>query len=253
MAPTALVLLGDAIELRERPVGAALEQARPVLESIAAAIGDIEVILVPGNHDSRLAEPLLDRTLARGRAAHPRRHGRARPRPDRRGRRRPLPRPPADRLPGDLAPRGRLRHPRPLPRRPPAPAAGRVHRRGRGQPAGGRAPGSGRPAGLRAHPPPHIRTGLRRRPVAAPPPARAGARPLRSGLGTARRRPPRAQPRPPVESPRRPRRLPRRDRRRQPPAARRLRSRHQRRGDLPQRGRGGHRDWRAGSASTAAT
>lgn len=56
-----LVLLGDAIELRERPVGAALEQARPVLEGIAAAVGEIEVILVPGNHDARLAEPLLDR------------------------------------------------------------------------------------------------------------------------------------------------------------------------------------------------
>jgi UDP-2,3-diacylglucosamine pyrophosphatase LpxH len=55
-----LVLLGDAIELRERPVGAALEQARPVLEDLTAAIGDIEVILVPGNHDARLAEPLLD-------------------------------------------------------------------------------------------------------------------------------------------------------------------------------------------------
>src|ERR1700710_250225 len=56
-----LVLLGDAIELRERPVGAALEQARPVLEDLAAAVGEIEVILVPGNHDARLAEPLLDR------------------------------------------------------------------------------------------------------------------------------------------------------------------------------------------------
>jgi hypothetical protein len=56
-----LVLLGDALELRERPVGAALEQAHPVLEDLAAAVGDIEVILVPGNHDSRLAEPLLDR------------------------------------------------------------------------------------------------------------------------------------------------------------------------------------------------
>ena len=56
-----LVLLGDAIELRERPVGAALEQARPVLEALGAAVGDIEVVLVPGNHDARLAEPLLDR------------------------------------------------------------------------------------------------------------------------------------------------------------------------------------------------
>ena len=56
-----LVLLGDAIELRERPVGAALDHARPALEALAAAVGEIEVILVPGNHDARLAEPLLDR------------------------------------------------------------------------------------------------------------------------------------------------------------------------------------------------
>jgi hypothetical protein len=56
-----LVLLGDAIELRERPLGRALAQARPALEELGAAVGDIEVILVPGNHDSRLAEPLLDR------------------------------------------------------------------------------------------------------------------------------------------------------------------------------------------------
>jgi hypothetical protein len=56
-----LILLGDVLELRERPVGATLEQARPVLEDLGAAIGDIEVVLVPGNHDARLAEPLLDR------------------------------------------------------------------------------------------------------------------------------------------------------------------------------------------------
>src|SRR5882757_3394605 len=55
-----LVLLGDALELRELPVGAALEQARPALEDLGAAVGDIEVVLVPGNHDARLAEPLLD-------------------------------------------------------------------------------------------------------------------------------------------------------------------------------------------------
>jgi Calcineurin-like phosphoesterase len=56
-----LVLLGDVIELRERPIGAALAQARPALEDLGAAVGDIEVVLVPGNHDARLAEPLLDR------------------------------------------------------------------------------------------------------------------------------------------------------------------------------------------------
>src|ERR1700742_1439086 len=55
-----LGLLGDVIELRERPLGAALDLALPALAEIGAALGDAEVVLVPGNHDSRLAEPLLD-------------------------------------------------------------------------------------------------------------------------------------------------------------------------------------------------
>jgi hypothetical protein len=61
-----LVLLGDAIELRERPVGAALAEARPILEDLGAAVGAIEVVLVPGNHDARLAEALLDRLSIEG-------------------------------------------------------------------------------------------------------------------------------------------------------------------------------------------
>src|ERR1700761_5247440 len=56
-----LVLLGDVIELRERPLGAALDLALPALAEIGTAVGDVEVVLVPGNHDARLAEPLLDR------------------------------------------------------------------------------------------------------------------------------------------------------------------------------------------------
>lgn len=55
-----LVLLGDAIELRERPLGAALDHALPFFAALGGAVGDIEVVLVPGNHDARLAEPLLD-------------------------------------------------------------------------------------------------------------------------------------------------------------------------------------------------
>jgi len=55
-----LVLLGDVIELRERPLGAALDLALPALAEIGAAVGDVDVVLVPGNHDARLAEPLLD-------------------------------------------------------------------------------------------------------------------------------------------------------------------------------------------------
>src|ERR1700754_1538408 len=53
-------LRGDVIELRERPLGAALDLALPALAEIGAALGDAEVVLVPGNHDARLAEPLLD-------------------------------------------------------------------------------------------------------------------------------------------------------------------------------------------------
>jgi hypothetical protein len=56
-----VVLLGDALELRERPLGAALEHALPFFVDLGAALGDVEVVLVPGNHDAHLAEPLLDR------------------------------------------------------------------------------------------------------------------------------------------------------------------------------------------------
>jgi hypothetical protein len=55
-----LVLLGDAIELRNLPLGLSLERARPFFEELGEAIGEAEVTLVPGNHDHRLAEPLLD-------------------------------------------------------------------------------------------------------------------------------------------------------------------------------------------------
>ncbi|MBS1888935.1 MAG: metallophosphoesterase family protein [Actinobacteria bacterium] len=56
-----VVLLGDAVELRERPLGAALTHALPFFAELGAAVGEIDVVLVPGNHDSHLAEPLLDR------------------------------------------------------------------------------------------------------------------------------------------------------------------------------------------------
>jgi len=55
-----LVLLGDAVELRNLPLGPSLERARPFFEDLGEALGDVEVTLVPGNHDHRLAEPLLD-------------------------------------------------------------------------------------------------------------------------------------------------------------------------------------------------
>jgi hypothetical protein len=56
-----VVLLGDVIELRDLPLGAALAAARPFFEELGEALGEREVTLVPGNHDHRLAEPLLDK------------------------------------------------------------------------------------------------------------------------------------------------------------------------------------------------
>ena len=56
-----VVLLGDVVELRDHPVAAAVEQASPALEAIGAAIGGARVVLVPGNHDHRLAQEALDR------------------------------------------------------------------------------------------------------------------------------------------------------------------------------------------------
>ncbi|MBS1678034.1 MAG: metallophosphoesterase family protein [Actinobacteria bacterium] len=55
-----VILLGDIVELRERPLGAALDHALPFFAELGAAVGDVEVVLVPGNHDARFAEALLD-------------------------------------------------------------------------------------------------------------------------------------------------------------------------------------------------
>jgi Calcineurin-like phosphoesterase len=55
-----VVLLGDAVELRDLPLGVALTAARPFFEELGAALDGREVVLVPGNHDHRFAEPLLD-------------------------------------------------------------------------------------------------------------------------------------------------------------------------------------------------
>jgi hypothetical protein len=64
-----LVLLGDVVELRNLPVGPSLERSRPFFEELGAALGEVEVTLVPGNHDARLAEPLLDELSIKGEPA----------------------------------------------------------------------------------------------------------------------------------------------------------------------------------------
>ncbi len=55
-----VVLLGDTVELRDLPLGVALEAARPFFEELGEALAGREVTIVAGNHDHRFAEPLLD-------------------------------------------------------------------------------------------------------------------------------------------------------------------------------------------------
>jgi hypothetical protein len=77
-----VVLLGDVVELRELPLGAALERTRPFFEELGAALGDREIFIVPGNHDHRLAEPLLDELSVADAAAADRGGSGAPTRPD---------------------------------------------------------------------------------------------------------------------------------------------------------------------------
>jgi UDP-2,3-diacylglucosamine pyrophosphatase LpxH len=62
-----VVLLGDVVELRDLALGVALDSARPFFEELGEALGGAgEVTIVPGNHDHRFAEPLLDRLSLAG-------------------------------------------------------------------------------------------------------------------------------------------------------------------------------------------
>ncbi len=56
-----LILLGDVVELRELPLVAALDGSRRFFEELGEAMKGRLVVLVPGNHDHRLAESLLER------------------------------------------------------------------------------------------------------------------------------------------------------------------------------------------------
>lgn len=57
-----LVVLGDALELRQGPLREAMAAARPVFAAVGAALGsDGEIVLVPGNHDHALVSPWLER------------------------------------------------------------------------------------------------------------------------------------------------------------------------------------------------
>jgi hypothetical protein len=55
-----VVLLGDVVELRERPVAHVLADAVPVLRQIGEAAAGKRITIVPGNHDHQLAAPLIE-------------------------------------------------------------------------------------------------------------------------------------------------------------------------------------------------
>lgn len=61
-----LVLLGDVLELRERPLAQALEVGRPLFEELGRALAGRKIVLVPGNHDHAFAEPWLARLRLNG-------------------------------------------------------------------------------------------------------------------------------------------------------------------------------------------
>jgi UDP-2,3-diacylglucosamine pyrophosphatase LpxH len=61
-----LILLGDALELRELPLATALTSAQGFFEGLGETMAGRPVILVPGNHDHRLAEPMLEQLALAG-------------------------------------------------------------------------------------------------------------------------------------------------------------------------------------------
>jgi Calcineurin-like phosphoesterase superfamily domain len=62
-----IVLLGDLLEMRERPLAKLLDVTRPFFERLAEPAAGRRVVLVPGNHDQQLAEPWLARERLAGR------------------------------------------------------------------------------------------------------------------------------------------------------------------------------------------
>jgi predicted phosphodiesterase len=56
-----VVLLGDSIELRDRPLAEALAAATPFFRDLGEALCGGKVTVVPGNHDYQLASPWLER------------------------------------------------------------------------------------------------------------------------------------------------------------------------------------------------
>ena len=66
-----VLLLGDVVELRDTPVHQALEAATPFFERLGEAAASARIVIVPGNHDHRLAADWLDRRRNSARAEPP--------------------------------------------------------------------------------------------------------------------------------------------------------------------------------------
>jgi predicted phosphodiesterase len=61
-----LVLLGDVLELRERPLAEVIALARPVIEAIDRAMAGRRVTVVAGNHDHQTVAPLIEQARSHG-------------------------------------------------------------------------------------------------------------------------------------------------------------------------------------------
>jgi predicted phosphodiesterase len=55
-----VVLLGDVIELRDRPLADALQLAAPFFEELGSVMAGQRVVIVPGNHDHHVLEEWLE-------------------------------------------------------------------------------------------------------------------------------------------------------------------------------------------------
>ncbi len=61
-----LVLLGDLLELRDFPLPRVLEATRPFFIAMGEAMAGRRIVVVPGNHDHWLAQPLLEEIALSG-------------------------------------------------------------------------------------------------------------------------------------------------------------------------------------------
>jgi predicted phosphodiesterase len=61
-----LILLGDLLELRDRPLGEVLESSAAAIGALGEALAGRELVIVPGNHDHHLIEPWLERRRLNG-------------------------------------------------------------------------------------------------------------------------------------------------------------------------------------------